>query len=443
MWPLRPLRYLKHVTRFLRPVLFFSLALRLLLAFTSIGFEHPNEFARTLEPIASMQGYSAHLPWEWSKGLLSPVPVAIQGKVIALGENALGLDPLGSSILLRCLLAFLSMLPILCSVAILQAFGASAAWQLAAALYLGFWPEWLFHSVRLMDYAWEGPLFALASLLLLRKPANAALAGFFLSLAFFFRPQSGLEWMGLSALFYLLEKAERRSLLFFVLSYAIGVIAIALLEKTMTGGALFSPVLAYWNFNWTQDGASAAYGADPWHRYFGESIKLFGAIPFLALLFGAFSSPVSRKFLLLFGVPFLVHSLVSHKEGRFLLGFAWALVPAGLLGLAQSRISEKSLRALVAFVLISAAFQAHRDFPKLLLRRDAVKEFNEARLAIETASKEKAIKRVLILGDPDFLPGGFFLRTKLAIEFASGISIPPSDAFVLKPFQAQPGSSKE
>src|SRR4051812_1147628 len=102
-------------TRELKLAVLAGALLRLGAAVVSTGFDHPNEIYRLLEPIAWLWGYSARLPWEWTDGLLSTLPVRAHLVLLNLA-NALGVHgAMAQALILRLLYAGVSLLPIVAS----------------------------------------------------------------------------------------------------------------------------------------------------------------------------------------------------------------------------------------------------------------------------------------------------------------------------------------
>jgi hypothetical protein len=59
-------------------IIVLALFVRILGAFFLIGFDHPHEIFRSIEPIAHLRGYSTLLPFEWSDQLLFLLPIFVQ-----------------------------------------------------------------------------------------------------------------------------------------------------------------------------------------------------------------------------------------------------------------------------------------------------------------------------------------------------------------------------
>lgn len=395
--------------------------LRYLSAFLSLGASHPNEFYRLLEPIASADGYGTRLPWEWKEGLLSYLPIyAVRG--LLHGVSRLGLTGAVSQLVfLKLIYASLSLSLIWATWRLLKKF--SPGLELHGAAFVSLWPELIYQSVRIMDYSLEAAFFACAVGLtigaLTQKYRNWALAGGFLGVAFFVRYQTGLDLAAVSiAAVFLFQdrfKAFKYSLTL-IISYGFVVLGLGILEQSLTHHPFLDPFFRYITFNWTEDGAARLYGVAPWHRYWSESAKYFGVFPFIFFALGAlwvsFRRRANLPMLVLFFFPFLVYSALSHKEGRFAYGFLWLLIPLGFSAL--SRIfpqwrwpQSRSLIVFAALMILGWGINLARTAAVYMRGSEAVREWA---IQSETQSRDLKISAKIIEGDPDFLPGGFFLR---------------------------------
>lgn len=405
--------------KLLSGLILFGIFLRYLSAFLSLGASHPNEFYRLLEPIASFEGYSTRLPWEWREGLLSVLPVeAVYGVIQFL--RALGVhSPLTQLILLKMVYASLSLLLIWSTWRLVKKFAPGQ--ELYAATFVSLWPEFIYQSVRLMDYSVEAALFAGSVGLTLAAPSQKrwawCLAGALLGLAFFARFQSGLDWVALvlASLFLFQYKKRALEFVFFLFTGYVGVIfLLGLLESSLSQRPLLDPFFKYISFNWSMDGAAKFYGSAPWHRFFSESAKYYGIFPFLvfsiATLWRAFKDRVFLPLAMIYYFPFLVYSLISHKEGRFAYGFLWLAAPLGFVALSRLLTQKKMAVVLLAVVLIGGLIDLSRVSRVYLQGSSTLREWVLQSARAEGLSEAIQGQPKLIEGDPDFLPGGFFLR---------------------------------
>ncbi len=400
-------------------ILLLGLTLRVLSALYSTGFDHPNEVYRILEPIAFFQGYSTRLPWEWTQGLLSTLPARAHFEVLR-AASGVGIESAhAQAIFLRVIYGVLGVLPIAASFKLVRWARGSEKIALFTALFVAVWPEFIYRSVRLMDYSLEASLLAGALLLI---PFGAWASGFILGLLFFVRFQSGLYFLAIAIL--LAASKKNRKLVFFILGYGLTILIAALYEARGFHGFL-SPFFHYIHFNWTENGAAKFYGSQPWHRYLSECAKAYGIFPFVLFVGLFLSRKMDWKLGFLFLFPFLAYSLISHKEGRFIFGFAWLLVPAAFLALSRIQLKKTAKWALSAIFLVGFVFQTDRISRRFLVRAKLVSEFERVG---ETLQKDFSNHPwpLVVETDPDFSPGAFFLRYKGPLCYIKCERTPPN-----------------
>ena len=393
-------------------VLLAAAALRLGMAFGSLGPDHPNETYRLLEPLAARAGYAARLPWEWVQGLLSPLPVAAHGFFLFV-VGVFGVESaLAQLIALKVLYAALSLLPIWATWRLLEE--RSPRLALVGAASIAFWPEFVFRSVRLMDYSLEAATLAGALILAFTLPARAArlgtvAAGAVLGTLFFARFQSGLYLV--AVVIALRWERDRAGAARVLGGYTAVIALLGLAEMAGTGRGFLAPFFAYLRFNAIEGGAAIFYGVAPWHRYLSEGAKALGFAPFVLLVGAAFSGwrsgRTDRRLALVFFLPLLTHSLVGHKEGRFVYGFLWTLIP---LGLGAWPVTDRApgrwcAGAAVLAVVAGVIINLQRIAPRIMHGNEDVRQWAALRFP-EPASRTA----LMIEADPDAVPGGFLLR---------------------------------
>lgn len=451
-------------------ILLFAGLLRIVTAWVSLGFDHPNEIYRLLEPLALLSGYTAHVPWEWTDQLLSRLPVLAHLKVLDAAIQLGITSAIAQVRFLHILYGIFSLIQVYCTWRLVRLATRSTATAGAAALCISLWPELVYQSVRLMDYSLEASFLAIAVLLVFgdltasrktpvlgllleqRRVLLAALGGVFLGMLFFVRYQSGLHLISFCTV--LLWEARGDSLTgssftkkaalsrysqydglarlsACVLAYALTVGVLAWIEAPNLSEFLL-PFKNYIHFNWTLNGAEKLYGAVPWHRYFSEIAKFFGIFPLFLLTAVALCGTRGRKILFLTFFPVLIHSLISHKEGRFVFGCLFLLIPAALCewnSACQSLSPRSSTKTPVPWqkahwvivgVLVTLGFgiSVHRTAKRVTLRASEVTSFAEAGeslSALHLVSSLISPGRLTLATDPVHSPGAFFLRWKGAL----------------------------
>ncbi len=391
---MKPSRRRTH--RWPRSLLLIAVSLvRLPFAWFSIGWDHPNESHRLLEPLATLRGWSACAVWEYPQGLLSWWPVVWHHWLL----QGLGLwgefSPIQEIRFLHLVYSLLSLTQIWACFELVLLLPRSspdqrqASTQLAerttlatlAAGLVGFWPELVYQSTRLMDYSLEASGLAILILLALTSPSpqttsplplkqprcsrsaltgpwTSVMMGVVLGVLFFIRYLSLLHGIGLSLLLLihryppwpLQQKAKQVTknvtkitalvlmpALLFATSTSAVILGLGMIEKHWSGDPrLLGPFLTYLDYNWLQDGAARNFGRAPWLRYFSDTAKFYGIFGLLGLIGLLGLKPLARSsswrklhplIALLFLIPFVIYSLTSHKEARFLYGTLWLLIP--------------------------------------------------------------------------------------------------------------------
>jgi GPI mannosyltransferase 3 len=174
--------------------------------------------------------------------------------------------------------------------------------------------------------------------------AAAAGAGLLWGLAFFCRYQIGFAIAGGGCWLVFVRRARAAVTAAAALSFLTACAACTLADKWLYGAWVFTPY-EYVRANLIE-GKAAGFGVEPWWFYGGQ-ILLFLIPPFSVVLVGLLGAAAwhCRRHLLVWTtLPFLVgHSLIGHKEVRFLVPITYALVP--LLVLAADRLASDAAAA--------------------------------------------------------------------------------------------------
>jgi hypothetical protein len=394
-------------------ILILGAALRILFAFYSLGFEHPNENYRLLEPLAALQGYSTRLPWEWTEGLLSKIPVFFHYFYLLELEKLGVTTALGQLIALRLLYGMLSLFQIWAAWRITLRTSNSRISASISALIVAVWPEIVFRSVRLMDYSLEASLLAIAMILVFtthrrHREIYIAVAGVVLGGLFFVRFQSGMYFIAIVGVLLFLKPRRFWEAVNLTAFYGLTVLFFAVIEAQGVRHLLV-PFIKYVQFNVLQNGASTYYGTEPWHRYFSELAKSFGFLPVIIFAYAFVRMKLDAKIATVFIFPFFILSLVAHKEARFIYGFAWLMIPLTIVGVEHLKQSRQMVALAIFCLAIGFGINSARILDRYTEGSSVVREWSEAgeQLARDPSSKTMPI---YVYGDPDFLPGGFFLR---------------------------------
>lgn len=165
------------------------------------------------------------------------------------------------------------------------------------------------------------------------------LVGTLLGFSILFRYQSGLLCLGIFAWLVYIKKLNLKTLLTFCLSIVIILAYGILIDKWFYGEFVLS-IYNYFYVNLVE-GVSSRFGVSPWYEIVLYIIKSPGPIGILIFLsFWVILRYHQTNLLLWSIIPFLiVHSIIPHKELRFLFPIAY-LVPYFLV-LSYQTIMEK------------------------------------------------------------------------------------------------------
>jgi GPI mannosyltransferase 3 len=169
--------------------------------------------------------------------------------------------------------------------------------------------------------------------------AATAAAGLLWGLAFYFRYQIGFSIAGAGCWLLFVRRTRLAVVAALAAAFLVACAAGALADRWLYDAWVFTPY-EYVRANLIENKA-ASFGVEPWWFYVGQ-ILLFLLPPFSVVLVGLLAAAAwyDRRHVLVWAtVPFLVgHSLIGHKEVRFLAPLTYAVVP--LLVLAADRFSS-------------------------------------------------------------------------------------------------------
>jgi len=301
-------------------------ALGLLIAsIFSVGYHHFDEHFQILEFAGLKLGLTevSDLAWEYQY----QIRPSLQPAIAVLAHRFLGLfgleDPFLISTFLRLISAGLSFLSI---TLLYRAFKDKISdprlqkWLLILSYTLWF----IFYiGVRFSSENWSGICFitGFSIYFLLKKRHLSTFLGIgaLFGLSFLFRFQAALMVLGFSLWLLIINRERFKNLLSLFMGFALIFLLGMLVDKWFYGEWTVSS----WNYftqNIIEDKVSG-FGVRPWYWYLTKSlesgvppISLFFVMAFFVLLFFKPKSPVIWAML-----PFLlVHSIIGHKEFRFL-----------------------------------------------------------------------------------------------------------------------------
>jgi len=302
-----------------------ALMLYLAASYLHMGYVHADEYYQIFQFAASKIGlHVLRTPWEYSNAMRSallPSLVVLIYRFYALFTTP---DPFIVGFIMRVVASIISLSAI---VAMLQVFlptvtGGERAKKYLCLLAL-FTLAGVYFNVHYCSENISGSLFLIAFSILFanfKSPLlKYTLVGLFFGLAFTARFQVGFLIFGILAWLIFIQRQQYKFLLVLLLSLLITI-------------ALFNVVLDYWYYDsWTITAWNYfqqniilnkvnGYGMEPWYYflYMGAMILPFGPLYVIACIVLFIYKP--RHPLTWTLLPFiLVHSLIGHKEIRFMV----------------------------------------------------------------------------------------------------------------------------
>lgn len=328
---------LRTVDRALLGILLLALALRLAMAFWPT-IHHADELWQYMEPARRVLGLDWVHSWEAESGTRSWMIPAFLAAPMGVGQIAPGLWL--DLLLPRLFCAGVAMIGVV-GVAKLG-WRISRTHGLVAAFVAAIWFELAFFGARTLSEPLATALILGAAWLLLDERSSRrriVLAGLMLGLACLARFQYGPA-IAVLAIGAVRGDFERWK---WLVAGGLGAAAISGLSELAMGAP---PFLWIWNAVHANlvENRSAAYGVSPFWGFLTEYWKLWGLAGLLVIGFAALGA---RRYPLLLAVALTnlaVHSLIPHKEYRFILlttAILVALAAIGSVDLLQRRYASK------------------------------------------------------------------------------------------------------
>ncbi|HKT16620.1 MAG TPA: glycosyltransferase family 39 protein, partial [Stellaceae bacterium] len=316
-----------------------AMALRLVPTILHPSLDHPDELFQSLEQAHRLVFGYGEIPWEFHLGARSwLLPGALAG-FMWLGDRVADTPALylGAAHLALAALAATSML---------CAFFWGRRWfgswgGLVAASLPALWPDAVYFGARSLSECVAAPLLVAALYLLddeVKRPTNGrrCAGGLLLGFSAVLRLQLA-PVLALALVWRLVEDWRRRMSLKAEFPFLIG-IALALGAAGLIDAVTWRyPFQSLWlNFTYNAfNGAADSFGTAPWSYYLTGLIAQwrwsFPALVLLALLGGwRLKLPLAAAIVIL-----IAHSLVPHKEYRFIYPAILLILILAGLGLAQ------------------------------------------------------------------------------------------------------------
>ncbi len=312
-------------------ILFIAAIAYTVTAFNSRGYFHADEHFQIIEFARLKLGLNSpdHMPWEYGdqiRSTIQPVICLIVFKLLyALNIS----DPYLLSFFVRLLSALFALYSIHLFIIHTSPFIKNRYLRITYSLlsfFIWFVP---FISVRFSSETWAGLIF-LSSLTVYFNNRIQAKKYFFigclLALSFLFRFQMAFAAVGFILWLILVNKNSIKQIGQLFLGGSLILVIGTLVDCWFYGNFVFTP-WNYFNANIIQ-GVASEFGTSPWYAYICDLFILpgfpFGILILLCILTLILTEPKSVYVWCL--LPFiLLHSIVPHKEDRFLFPLVYLL----------------------------------------------------------------------------------------------------------------------
>lgn len=269
------------------------------------------------------------LPWEYDKKIRPVVQVSFAMVVIRSLQQISITNPYTQALVLRCITALLILLTstfFIRKTRYLFTDLKQEKWYILSSYFLWFLP---FLSARFSSEIWSGVFFLWMISLYLEKDTskrNVFLMGFLAAVSFLFRFQIAFALFGFFSWLFFMRVESKGFYLKYITAFIMVLIFGFLLDSWFYETLTFTPFNYLNEFIATNDKSN--YGASPWYYYLEKIItfpRLFIGIPlFISLLFFFIKNPKNMFTWILVSFLFF-HSIVGHKEERFMFPMVFIL----------------------------------------------------------------------------------------------------------------------
>lgn len=303
-----------------------GLACNILLAWFSTGFYHDDEHYQVIEFANYKLGGcdAGDLPWEFGKEMRPGLQPFVAYAVISCARLAGIENPFDQAFLLRLLSAILSVTVTWYFIKNWKAGPALPATAIAYSYLL-----WItvFVNVRFSSENWSATFFFAGLAISMgegRHALRSFLCGLLMGLSFVLRYQSAI-FVAAFLLWLLLVERKGISALVKIVAGCIAALLIGGAADAWLYGKIVFPPLNYFVWN-IVEGKASGFGTEPFWFYFTEvflkAIPPFSILLICAFLYFWYRFP--KNVITWISLSFvLVHSVIGHKEVRFLFPLAF------------------------------------------------------------------------------------------------------------------------
>jgi len=305
-----------------------ALALRVAVALAWPNIHHADEVFQTLEPAHRLWFGNGIVSWEWRLGIRSWLVPGILAPVLG-GAAAVGLGPVGYGLVVAVAMSVVSLSVVAVGFGLGARFYGRAG-ALAVGALCAVWFELVYFAPKTLTEVLAAHVLVVAVWFIVSAPRRLLLIGVLLGLTGILRFHTAP--MILVAAIWLC-RADPRAWLRLLFGAALPVVGQAVLD----GITLGSPLQSVWLNFWVNVVAARSdiYGTAPFYWYPGRLLVAWGpTLPLVAgaALLGARQVPLLGWMVL---AHLLAHSLIGHKELRFLYPAMPLLVILAGLGLCR------------------------------------------------------------------------------------------------------------
>lgn len=309
-----------HVT-----VVCVTFAVYLITAINSNGYFHFDEHYQIIEFANLKLGVneSSDLAWEYTAQMRSAAQPSICIALVKLLDMVNITDPYSITLALRLLSLLLSLAAITVFVqsSLYLVEDRNTKFYILLSYLLWFLP---FINVRFSAESWSGSIFLFAVAILqlnsTKRKSQFFLVGFLLGLSFLCRFQSALLTIGLFSWLIFVNKETVKVIGILIVGGLIALICGIIIDCWFYETIVFTP-WNYFNMTIMQSDSAPSFGTSPWNYYISTIVHATGTPIGCVILACLCLLVYKRSELLLLWVlfPFLIiHSLIPHKEDRFL-----------------------------------------------------------------------------------------------------------------------------
>jgi len=345
---------------------------RIIMAIIRSGYNHPHEIYRVLEPARKFIFGSSVSIYEFDLKMLSYIPVLfhtiiIKALILSGVEN-----PLYQTKILRLFYASLSMITVYGLYFCLKKF-TNKKWAASGLLYVVLWFPFSYWQIHLFENILvSNILFLLIIFYLVQENklsfALNLFAGTLLGLMFFIRFQSAF----IPILFLIITVLDRRykAIIPAISGFIVALIAFGYIDSLYGIPFLEAPFKNF-DFNIMHSGATRNFGAQSPIYYFTHMFKFYSPLIFIILIPAIYSGSFVAKRISFLALGYLlIHTIIAHKEFRFIFPILPILPVIGIAGLYHERekieqiINKNKIVPVIlaASLIFSLIWGAYRGF---------------------------------------------------------------------------------